>query len=248
MAKIRQKIDRAEWAKLVQDIQALYVERAGQYVLDSDDAEELRSAFERQKEEAAALKQKLAVLGDIDPAEYERLKEAAAKSARDKDLEKGNFDKILAEESRTHAAELKKREDRERAILGRLEESLVDGELTRAISTHPGARHKLLMPAAKQKVALREIGGRLRSVVLDDKGEPRLKPGAKAADEYMEPADLIAEMRNDKEYAGAFPAAAGGVGARVPLMATPTDSRSQAQRGVIESIVQQVKDGATKLS
>lgn len=247
MAKIRQKLDRAEWAKLSQDIQSLYSVNGNDYVLDTDEAAELRTAFERTKDDLRKANDKLATLGGIDPAEHQRLKDQATQAARDADIAKGNFQKILDQDTVAHADELKKRDAREAKLLGQLQESLVDGELTRAISSYPGARHKLLMPAAKQKVVLKEVGGKLRSVVLDDKGEPRLKQGAKSADEYMEPGDLIAEMRNDKEYAGAFPANSGRVTDSRTLQPTPMGG-STTERAQVENILAQIGTGASKLS
>src|SRR6266571_5725 len=82
MAKIRQKLDRTEWAKLTQDMQSLYVAKGNDYVLDSDDAEELRVAFERTKDDLRKANDKLAALGGIDPAEHQRLKDAATQSLR----------------------------------------------------------------------------------------------------------------------------------------------------------------------
>ncbi|HEX9239221.1 MAG TPA: hypothetical protein VF910_01025 [Candidatus Bathyarchaeia archaeon] len=248
MAKIRQKLDRTEWAKLTQDMQSLYVAKGNDYVLDSDDAEELRVAFERTKDDLRKANDKLAALGGIDPAEHQRLKDAATQSARDADIAKGNFQKIIEQDAAAHAEEIKKRDAREKNLIGQLRESLVDGELTRAISAYPGARHKLLMPAAKQKVDLREVGGKLRSVVLDDKGEPRLKQGAKTADEYMEPADLVAEMRNDKEYAGAFPASSGRVTDSRTLQPTPMGGGNATERAQMATIMAEIATGASKLS
>jgi hypothetical protein len=206
MARIRQKLDRAEWAKLSQDMQALYVERGESYVLDSDDAEELRTAFDRQKAELSTAKAKLAEFGDGDAKEFQRLKEEAAKVQRDKDIEKGNWEKIRAEDERAHKEALTKAADRELRIKAQLEESLVDGEITRAIAKYPGAKVTPLLLGAKQSIKATEIGGKLRAVVLDEKGEPRLRAGAKTTDDYMTPEDRVTEMRNDKEWAGNFPA------------------------------------------
>ncbi len=247
MAKIRRKLDRVEWAKLPQDVQGLYTAKGNEYFLDADDAEELSAAFERTKDDLRKANDKLATLGGIDPVEHQRLKDQATQAARDADIAKGNFQKILDQDTVAHQEELKKRDAKEQRLLGQLQESLVDGELTRAISSYPGARHKLLMPAAKQKVVLKEVGGKLRSVVLDDKGEPRLKQGAKSADEYMEPADLIAEMRNDKEYAGAFPANSGRVTDSRTLQPTPMGAKP-GERTEMESIMQQIASGASKLN
>lgn len=249
MAKLRQKLDRAEWAKLPQDRQADYIERNGAYVLDTDDAEELRSAYDRQKQEAAELKRRLEAMQDVDPDEFHRLKDASDKAARDKELEKGNFEKLLAQDAQRHAEELKKRDELAGRLRDQLAESLVEGELTRAYAALGGNRPNLFMPAAKGKVALKEIGGKLRSVVLDDKGEARLKPGAKTTDDYMGPADLVAEMRNDKEYAGAFPAAAPTTqGLRSPSGMLPGDPRVRAQKEESERLAQQVRDGNARVS
>src|SRR6266576_4402972 len=171
MAKIRRKLDRVEWAKLPQDVQGLYTAKGNEYFLDSDDAEELSAAFERTKDDLRKANDKLAALGGIDPAEHQRLKDQATQASRDADIAKGNFQKIIEQDAAAHADEIKKRDAREKNLVGQLRESLVDGALTRAISAYPGARLKLLMPAAKQQTDLREISGKLRPVVLDDKGE-----------------------------------------------------------------------------
>jgi hypothetical protein len=242
VAKIRQKLDRAEWAKLSQDVQALYVERNGVFVLDSDDAEELRGAFDRTKQELAESRRRLAELGDVDAQEYQRLKEAEQKQIRERDLERGNYEKIRLEDEKTHQAALKKAADREAGIKAQLEESLVDGEITRAIASYPGAKVTPLLLGAKRNVRLQEIGGRLRAVVLDEKGEPRLKAGAKTADDYMSPVDLVTEMRNDKEWAGNFPAASQSPGPTKTAMLN-SDPRQRARRDVVENIANQVREG-----
>lgn len=246
MAKIARKLPKAEWLKLPDALQALYTERGGEYLLDADDAAELQSALQNEREELRKARARLDALKDIDPAKHAELLAAAETASREKDIAAGNYQKLIEQDRVAHQEELKKRDKIAAGLRGQLEESLVDGELTRAIATYPGARAKLLMPAARAKVALREIGGRLRSVVLDDKGEPRLKPGAKSADEYMAPADLIAEMRNDKEYAGAFPAASSSASvlARPGILQTESGNR----RSEIDGIAQQVRDGVTKLA
>jgi hypothetical protein len=245
MAKLRQKLDRAEWAKLTQDRQADYIERNGVYVLDTDDADELRSAYDRQKQELADAKRRLDAIRDVDPEEYQRLKDAADKAARDKEIEKGNFEKLQQQDAQRHADEIKKRDEAAARLRVQLEESLVDGELTRAYAATGGTRPNLFMPAARTKVAAREISGRLRAVVLDDKGEPRLKPNAKTTDDYMGMADLVTEMRNDKEYAAAFPATTTNATTRTT---TRNDPVSRSTRDLVDQLAQQVRDGATKVS
>lgn len=241
MAKIARKLPKADWLKLEEPIRALYTERGNEYVLDADDATELQNALQTKTELLRKAQERIEALKDIDPDKHRALLEAAEKAERDKDLERGNYEKLLEQDRATHRTELAKRDESVTRLRSQLEESLVDGELTRAIATYPGAKPKLLMPAARAKVALREIGGKLRSVIVDEKGEARLKPGAKAIDDYMTPADLIGEMRNDKEYAGAFPAASSIQQQQQRSILQP---ETNAERNLVENIAQQVRDGS----
>jgi len=79
--------------------------------------------------------------------------------------------------------------------------------------------------------------------VLDDKGEPRLKSGAKTTDDYMGPTDRIDEMRNDKEWAPLFPATA----VQTQQQRHTASPVSRAQSEEVASIVQQFKDGNTRI-
>jgi hypothetical protein len=227
-------------------MQANYVERNGAFFLDADEPEELRSTLERQKAELAESRRRLAELGDVDAAEYQRLKEAEAKATRERDVEKGNYEKIRIEDEKAHATALKKAADREALIRGQLEESLVDGELTRAIAAYPGAKVTPLLLGAKRSVKLTDVNGRYRAVVLDEKGEARLKPGAKTTDDYMAPSDLIAEMRNDKEWAGNFPATAISNASRQTTVSSSPHARATAE--VAKEVLGQIMDGKTRVS
>jgi hypothetical protein len=248
MARIRQKLDRAEWAKLSQDMQALYTERDGTYFLDTDDAEEMRATLARQKGELTEAKRKLDAMRDVDPDEYQRLKTAAEKAERDKELEKGNFEKLEAQRIEEHARELKKRDDAALALRRQLEDSLVDGELTRAISTkYPTAKLTPIILGAKQTIKSMEIGGKLRAVVVDDKGEPRLKAGAKTTDDYMGPADRVDEMRNDKEWAPLFPAT-NVAQQNAPRAARSLSANDRGMNAVADNIAQQIRDGKDTVS
>lgn len=248
MARIRQKLDRAEWAKLSQDMQANYVERNGTYFLDTDDAEELRTAFERTRGELTEAQRKLSALKDVDPDEYEKLRRAAAEAERNKELEKGNFEKLDAQRIEEHAKEIKKRDEAALALRRQLEESLVDGEITRAVSAkYPGAKLTPILLGAKQTIKSMEIGGKLRAVVVDEKGEPRLKAGAKNTDDYMGPADRIDEMRNDKEWAGNFPATS-VANSNAARQVRSQSANDKGLNAMADSIAQQVRDGKTSVS
>lgn len=223
----------------------MYVERNGHYFLDTDDAEELVLTLDRQKQELAEAKQRLAKLGDVDAAEYQRLKEAETRAAREKEIEKGNFEKLVAQDRETHAAALKKAGERELAVRAQLEESLVDGEIIRALSVkYPGAKVTPVLLGAKQTVRAMEVGGKLRAVVLDDKGQPRLKPGAKTTDDYMGPADRIDEMRNDKEWAGNFPA---GTVTQPATRSAISSPQQRAMKDTTEQLAQAIRDGANRV-
>jgi hypothetical protein len=245
VAKIARTLERQDWAKLPAEMQNVYSEKGGKYVLDADDAEELTHAFDRQKAETKALKERLAALGDIDPEEHKRLKQQEAEAKRKADIDKGNYEKILAEERNTYTKELEKRDSHAKGLRAQLDEALIDGELTREIAKYPGARHKLLMPALKPQIKLKEFDGKFRAVVVDEKGEPRLRAGAKTADEFMGPADLVTEARNDKELSGAFPASGSGTKTTTVTMPPPGSSSDAAESA---KVAEQVRAGANVLS
>lgn len=246
MAKISRTLERQDWAKLPEAVQVLYAEKNGKYHLDADDAEELANALARTKDEARQLKAKLDAAGDVDAEEYRRLKDESIKAQRQRDLDEKNFEKVLGEERAKLEGEVKKRDDLNAKLRGQLEEALVDGELTRAISGFPGASHALLIPAAKQRVKLKEVGGKIRAVILDDKGEPRLKDGAKTPEDVMGPAELIAEMRNSAEFAGAFPGSHNKVrDSRV--LDLPPSPTAQNEKDQVNRLITQIEAGV-KLS
>jgi hypothetical protein len=245
VAKIARKIGKAEWKKLPEAVQELYSAKGDDYVLDADDAEELKGALDKKAQEAKDLKARLDAVKDIDPAEYKRLSEEAQKATRQRDLDEKNYQKIIDEEKATAAAEIKKRDERTSRLMAELEAERVDGELTRAAASYKGASIDLILPAAKPYVKLREIGGKMRAVVLDDKGEPRTKADAKNVDDLMGPADLVAEMRNDKRYAAAFPAST----PHNPILRiAPTQSSGLDSSKEVNEIAAQITAGAQKLT
>jgi hypothetical protein len=241
---LKRRLTSSEYGALSAERKADYVERNGAYFLDTDDANELTSALEKTKGELAEMKRQLAGMQDIDREEYDRLKKAAVDAERQKEMDKGNFEKLLEQDRKAHGDELKKRDGQALLLRQQLEETLVDGELTRAIASFPGAKMKPLLLGAKQFTKLIEANGRQRAVVVDDKGDPRLKAGAKTADDWMAPADLIAEMRNDKEWAGNFPATSTTAPPLRPIgggRSNPTLHQS------ISELAQQVADGKTSV-
>jgi len=245
VARLRQKLDRAEWAKLPQDRQSDYIERDGTFFLDTEESEALRTAFDRTKGELTEAQRRLTALKDVDPDEYERLRKAAAEAERNKELEKGNFEKLTLQEREDHAKELKKRDDGLLGMRRQLEDSIVDGEIMRAITAkYPGAKVTPILLGAKQTVKSMEIGGKLRAVVVDEKGEPRLRPGAKTVDDYMGPADRVDEMRNDKEWAGNFPA---GTVAQPATRSAISSPQQRALKDTTETLAQAIRDGATRV-
>lgn len=245
MARVPSKISKADYDKLSAERRELYVERNGEYVIDTDDATELRGTLDRQKQELADAKRRLADLGDVDAAEYQRLKEAETRAAREKEIEKGNFEKLVAQDREAHAAALKKVAEEKLVALAQLDESIVDGAIMRAVTTkYPGAKVSPIVLGAKQTVKAMDVGGRRRAVVLDDKGQPRLKQGAKTTDDYMGPEDRIDEMRNDKEWAPLFPAASVTQPSTRSAISSP---QQRAMKDTTEALAQQVRDGATRV-
>lgn len=243
---LKQELEKAAYDKLGDD-QKHYVEKGGRWYLDTDEASELSNALTKTREENQALKTRVASFEGIDPDEHKRLKAEREAATRQRDLDSGNWNKVLGEERTKAEREIAVRESRIEKLTGTLREALVDNAATRAITDADG-NVTLLLPLVTKRVQLREVGDRQVAVVLNDKNEPRLREGAKGAEDFMPISEFVAELRNDKTYAGAFKGT-GASGSQVRnLPAVPVDPRRASQRQQLESIQADIAAGKQKLS
>jgi len=246
MAKLKDVLEPAEHATLSPAYRELYSDKGGKFVLDHDGAEGLQSALDTERTQRKALETKLAAYGDLAPEQVKALQETTAKAQREKDFAEGKFEKILAEERDKHLKDLELRDAGEKRLRDSLESALIDSEAIRALAEHKG-NPELLLPIIKMRAKLQTVGDREVAVIIGEKGGPRLKAGAKNAEEFMGMAEYVAELKADKRYAGAFESGVGsGTGgqriAGMPRRETP----GKAER--LASLEKAIREGATRVS
>ena len=245
MAKLKRVIEKAEYLALPASRREDYLERGDKYVLDADDAEALEHSLETERQAKKALEARLAGYGDLTPEQVKALNDGKAKAEREKDFAAGNFEKILAEERDKHTKDLQLRTEGEARLRESLKQALIDAEAVRAITAMKG-NPELLLPIITARTKLQTVGDHEVAVVIGDKGGPRLKTGAKSAEDYMPITEYVAELKADKRYAGAFEAGVGsGSGNRTgPLGGRPL---AQDKRAKMDAVVQALKEGATRI-
>jgi hypothetical protein len=241
---LQRSIDKAAYTSLDASVKALYAERDGKYVLDVDDSPML-SALDTERAAKKALEQRLAAYGDMTPELAKGLSEQKSRAEREKDLAAGNFEKILAEERAQATKTLEMQLAEQARLKGTLQEALVNAEAVRAITAMKG-NPELLLPIVSQRAKLQTVGDREVAVIIGDKGGPRLKAGAKTADDYMSIPEYVAELRADARYKGAFEANVGSGSGRA-AGAGMNQPMSASKQETMEKAVQMLKEGATRI-
>jgi len=240
MAKLEHTVDAAKFNALDTNAKGFYVQQGDKYVLDVDTTPAL-TALEAERQARKALETKLAGYGDMTPEQVKALNDAKAKAEREKDFANGNFEKILAEEREKHQKNLDLRDQGEKRLRDSLQQALIDSEAVRAITALKG-NPELLMPLVTSRTKLQTVGDREVAVVIGDKGGPRLKAGAKSAEDFMPISEYVAELKADKRYAGAFESGVGS-GSRTNVPTNPTRAAEVADRQAkMDRVVNQLKE------
>jgi hypothetical protein len=242
---LKRTLEKAEFASLDAGLRSAYVERDGKYVLDADDSPML-TALEQERAAKKQLEAKLAGYGDLTPEQVKALTDAKAKAERQRDLDSGNFDKIVAEMNAKHAKDLELRDQGEARLRSTLESALIDAEATRALVGLKG-NPDLLLPVIKARAKLQTVGDREVAVIIGEKGGPLLKAGAKGADDFMDMTEYVGTLKADKRYAGAFESGvgSGSGGTRNGATAPVGTARGPQYTG---KIAEAMKAGATILT
>lgn len=189
------------------------------YLLDAegiaagDDLGELKRALEREKAERRKFARLAEERGGIDPEEYKALRAEKDERERHEAEKKGQFDKLLAQKDEVYKREKEALEAERSAALAAVQEYVVDAQANAAIASFKG-KPKLLLPLVRAQLkAVKGEDGKYRVAVLDSDGEERRNPKTNAP---MSVAELVAEMKADPEFGGAFEASgATGGGASV---------------------------------
>lgn len=198
--KLKRKIAKDEFDTLKPELQALYIEKDGSYVLDIDD-----NAFEALKGEKKELQEKLAKFEEeqarkIKEAEEraeKRAKEAYEKAKTDKDveaIEKSWQDKYAKLEAEKTATDNKYSEF--------VKKSLIENEVNRIsneISTSPA----LLAPHIRSRLDVDFSGEEPKLIVLDDKGQRSALTVAELQKSFIDNADFSAIIKATSAKGGA---------------------------------------------
>lgn len=178
-----------------------------------EDLGALKRALEREKAEGRKWRRVADERRDIDPEEYKTLKAEKEEREHAKALEKGQFEKLLSQKDEVYRREKETLEAERQSALAAVQEYVVDAQANAAIATLKG-RPKLLLPLVRAQLkAIKGEDGKYRVAVLDSDGEERRNP---KTNEPMTVAELVAEMKADPEFGGAFEASgATGGGASV---------------------------------
>jgi alanyl-tRNA synthetase len=163
---LKSKITKAEFDALNDVLKAEYKEKDGSYLLDSDEANELRQAKERESEARRLEKERADRLQtEKDAAEAATREAERLKAIKEKDLTTLEAS-YKSEKETAVAAEKAKTEKRE----SQLRELLVENkalELANEISTSP----TLILPHIQKRLRAELDGDKPVTRVLDDKGE-----------------------------------------------------------------------------
>lgn len=174
----------------------------------------IKSALDSERDARKKAEQKLRQLDGVDPEEYKRLKADAEKAEEERQRAEGNFEQLLEKERGKMQELIAERDEKIEALTASLESTLIESAAKSAISAH-GGDAELLLPHVTRSAKLVERDGRHVAVVVDDKGEPRLAPDAKTAQDYMGIEHLVNGWKADGKYPGAF-AGTGASGGGAP--------------------------------
>ncbi len=158
--------------------------------------------------EAKKLKQRLAALDGIDPEEFKTLKaEREAAQAQKEEAERkqaeaaGNWKSVQEQIEKKHAAEVQRIAAEKDSVLSHLHRTLIDNAAILELAKHSDSP-KLLLPHVKSMMKVVNEDGEYAARIVDEKGNVRIGKGQGNAP--MTLAELMDEMKQDKEFASAF--------------------------------------------
>jgi hypothetical protein len=207
MAKLKVVVDKLE--DVPEALRELYTKgEDGKYRLDADGIEDvggLKSALAKERGRAKDLEKRLKDLNLPDDLDADRIAALLALEEESKkgsltDKQKEDLDAFKRQLQDNHAKELGKRDERIKALTTALEEELITARATAAIAGGRGSV-KLLLPHLRRQAKVLEENGKFTAVVIDEQGHTRIK-GDKGTNMSFE--DLVTEMQDQDDYAGAF--------------------------------------------
>lgn len=194
---LKSKLTKTEFDALPDALKEHYKESGGNYVLDSDDANELRAAKDRETEARKLEKERadrLQAEKDEADAREREAKEAKAKKDKDFDALENSYKEKQATAVAVEQAKTAKREEQLRDLL--VENKAL--ELANEISTSP----KLILPHIRARLRAELDGDKPQTRVLDDKGEVSAKTLVDLKQEFVDNAEFKAIIKASNASGG----------------------------------------------
>jgi hypothetical protein len=189
-------------------VKKLYVEKDGKFYLDveGDDYAELRETIEKERKAARDAQKLLKKLEGVDPEKYQELLDAEEKRKLEGIEKRGEWDKLKVQLVEKHAKDLVDKDAIISTMKNAVEKHIVSAAVSQAVAESKGSA-KVLFPHVKAMVRAVEKDGEYHVEVVDTDGTTRLG-GSDAKN--MTVAQLVDEFKQDKDFAGAWPASVGG--------------------------------------
>jgi hypothetical protein len=206
----------------------------GKYALQTDENLEIKAALAKEREYSKSLKRQYA---DLDPDEYARLKDDAARREAEYAKRRGDFEKLEKQMAARHQEEIGKYKAELDAIRRERAEAFLGSEIASAIASANGIP-EILEPIIARQVKAVERDGKLGLSVTDGGGQPRIKDGAGSP---FTISDLVSELRANPTFGPAFRGSgASGAGTHPAAAgAAPTSARARMDAlGAKESLTQ----------
>lgn len=213
----------------------------GRWKLDADGVEDisgLKSALQKEREEARKARATIEKYRDVDPEKYRELLQKHEETERERLEAKGQYEALVAQIKDKHGQELGKLQSEIKELVSEIERRAIDAEALQYIAELKG-RPKLLLPHVKAQARVVKRDGRWVTEVVDENGHVRIKDGTGVP---MTLKDLVSEMKTLDEFAVAFDAeqksgggappqksAGGGASGRVWTKAELKDPKNYAQ-------------------
>lgn len=213
--RLKTKINKEEFDALSDPLKELYKEQNGSYLLDTDEAEELRTANARAREERDEAKRKAdEIKARLDALEAERAEEAERRRQEEQENARKNKDVDAIEASWQAKLDEAKRksEEAEARLRDQLQTLLVDNkaaDLAAEISTAP----KLILPHIKARLKAELDGGEVKTRVLDADGKPSALTLDDLKQEFLANDEYAAIIKSSKASGGGASNGNGGGGA-----------------------------------
>jgi hypothetical protein len=192
-----------------------------------EDTTALKNALGHVRAERDLERDKLKKFEGYDADEYKRLQAVEDKVKKQAEIDRTEFDRQFTEASEQYKGQIKLLEEKIGKQAADLERALIDGQATRDIVS-AGGSPELLLPHVRDHMKVQEVNGQHKALIIGEDGTPRLKKGATQTTDYLPLSDWIEELKENKQFAGAFAGTGASGGGATPPSGTGVEGNAPA--------------------